>query len=324
MPDKTSLPLAPLRPEDQLAVAAASLVSLRIHNAERVFLLAVEEQLCTLLAAIRRRAPADALQLAHGLVSATYARAVVDSEDIPALMVVAGIQPAILMWPIREMLARKRPSRCGSGGTLSSQIGDHTFTLHDAYHSFAYSVREDFSGGLIMRDDQPFCYVAMHDVHGNGVFFVHGVDSNGTVDTAALEQVFGRPSPLSVFDLFLSLAVPYFRHNVLVRQLLRRVMYTDGAILYQQRVRTDEMAAAIAVLRADGYPEEAIVNSVYAIQGWYAALTMFDSFPWVFDVPLDPDQIREALDAGVDLPPHLRRIADSDRGTSGHDDGLLH
>ncbi len=323
MPDNTPLPFTPLPPEDQLASAAAALISLRFHKAERPFLLAMEEKLCTLLADVRRRAPADALRLASDLVSATHARAVTDRSDKPALTIIAGIEPAILMWPIREMLARKRPARRGTGGTFSRRIGDHTFTLHDVYRSHAYSVRSDFSGGLIACDDQPFCYVAMHGAHGNEIYFVRGAESGGAADTAAFEQAFGRPPPLGMLDLFLSLATPYFHHQALVRHLLHHVLYTDGTILYRQRVRTCGMAAAIAALRADGYPEDAIVNSVFARDGGVAALQLLDSFSWVFSVPLEPAEVRKVLAAGVDLPPHLRRIADSDHGPPGHGDDLL-
>jgi hypothetical protein len=323
MADDFTPTFPPLPPEDRLAAVAAALITLRLNNADRVTLIAAEDRLCTLLADIRRRAPADAIRLAGGLVSATHARAVTDRSDNPVLMIVAGIDPAALMWPIREMLARKRPARCGSGGTFSTKIGDHQFTLHNAYYSFAHSVREDFSGGLITRDGRPFCYVAMHDTHGDGVFFVYGDKPDDAVDVGDIEKAFGRPSPFSVFDLFLSLAVPYFRQKVLVRHLLRRVLYTDGAVLYQQRVRADEMANAIAALRADGYQDDAIVNSVYARDGWSAALQLFDSFTWIFSVPLEPAEIREALDAGMDLPPHLRRIAEGDRGSHGCGDGLL-
>lgn len=323
MPHKISLSLTPLPPEDQLASAAATLVSLRVHKAERVFLLATEEKLCTLLADIRRRAPADAMRLAEGMVAATVARAVADRSDSPTLMIVARIEPTILMCPIREMLARKRPARGGTGGTFKRFVGDHEFALHDAYQSFTYSVRRGFWGGLITCDDQPFCYVAMHDIYGSNIYFVHDTDSDCPVDAAAFEQAFGRPPPLGMFDLFLALAVPYFHHQALVHHLLRRVVYTDGTVLYRQRVRTDRMAAAIAALRADGYSEDAIVNSVFARDGWEAALQLLDSFSWVFNVPLEPAEVCKALAAGVDLPPHLRRIADSDHGPPGHGDDLL-
>ncbi len=325
MIDHRTLPLFPLPPEDHLAVAAAALVYQRLRNAARPALSAAEDRLCEILAGIRQRAPTEAMRVATAMALATQARAQTDAgQDVdPVLSLVACVKRPSLLWPIREMLARKRPTRGGTDNLMECRIGDHEFALRDAYSSATYSVREQFMGGLLTRDGRPFCYVAAHDMHGQGLFFVHEAGAPVVVDTRVLDQAFEKPAPGSVFDLFFSLAEPYFGGNELLRRLRRHVIYTDGDWLYEHRVPADRMPIAIEALRVEGYRDQAILNCLCDTQGLEAALDLFNALPpAVFRVPLEPEQIRVALNMGFDLPPHLRRLVSAPDRASG--DGLLH
>ena len=325
MSDDRTLPLFPLPPEDHLAVAAAALVYQRLRNAARPALSAAEDRLCDILADIRRRAPTEAMRVAIAMALATHARAqaITDHDADPVLALVACVKRASLLWPIREMLARKRPTRGGTDDLTDCWIGDHRFALRDAYLSSTYSVRAEFRGGLITRDGRPFCYVATHDTYGHGLFFVHDAGAPVVIDTTVLDQAFRKPAPDSVFDLFFSLAEPYFGGNDLARRLRRHAVYTDGEYLYERRVLNGEMKSAIDALRMDGYGDAAILNCVCDAQGLYAALDLFDALPpVVFRVPLDTDQIRAALNMGLVLPPHLRRLIHENNETANG--GSLH
>lgn len=325
MIDDRTLPLFPLPSEDHLAVAAAALVYQRLRNAARPALSAAEDRLCEILAGIRRRAPTEAMRVATAMALATQARAQTDAgQDVdPVLSLVACVKRPSLLWPIREMLARKRPTRGGTDNLMECRIGEHEFALRDAYSSATYSTHEQFLGGLIMRDGRPFCYVAAHAQYGQGLFFVHEAGSPVVVDTAVLDRSFKKASPDSVFALFFSLAEPYFGGNELARRLRRHVIYTDGDWLYERRVPVDRMPIAIEALRAEGYRDQAILNCLCDTHGLDAALDLFNALPLVvFRVPLEPEQIRVALAMGLDLPPHLRRLVSPPDRASG--DGLLH
>ena len=325
MVDDRTLPLFPLPPEDELAVAAAALVYQRLRNEVRPALSAAEDRLCEILAGIRRRAPTEAMRVAIAMASATHARALADAGDDadPVLSLVACVKIPSLLWPIREMLARKRPTRGGTDDLMSCQIGDHEFSLRDAYFSSTYSVRAEFMGGLITRDGRPFCYVATHDTYGHGLFFVHDAGTPVVVDTTVIDSAFKKPSPHSVFDLFFALTESYFGGNELLRRFRRHVIYTDGDWLYEQRVPADRMPIAIESLRTEGYSDAAILNCLCDTQGLDTALDLFNALPpVVFRVPLEPEQIRVAIDMGLDLPFHLRRLISPPDRASG--DGLLH